>query len=953
MKHKEVEFHMKKLTKRVMAFIMAMSMICVLVMSDTNLVQAETVYVDRKADVVFVIDATGSMGSYITSVKENLTNFISQINGDDIDVRVKFVIYRDITCDEDTTNSSWYTDADAAINYLQAVKASGGGDGPETMLDGVGQLFSSEFGFRSDAIKFCITLTDADTKIDNTMGYTCEEELAQKLVDQAINSSVITHTSYFDIYENFVSKDGGVLADISGDYSVVLKDLADSIVEGVKNMVVHEIYPTTGIVKKANKVTVKATGLNFDKNFKVTLGGKSVGNLKQTDTGFEFTTPTTLALGSYDICVINGTGATNKSIGKYTYVSSESDIGYKVLKINPATGQKGQKVLVKVTVDKLTYKDDFSVTVGGETADVQEKESGYFTFYVPTTLEVGTYDIVATNGTDKKIGKYIVTERTTPVLPDVTSLSPNTTVEGTAVQVSAKTSAKMTYGDDFAITVGGEEAALGYKGKTEFRFTPSVSLKAGTYDVELTNNGEKKVIGSFIVTAKEPEPVPRVIELTPDSTEEGKTVQVSAKTDIKMTYRDDYAITVGGKSATLGYKGKTEFRFTPPVDLSAGVYDIELTNNGVTTAIGTFTVIAKEPEPLPNITLTNTTVEEGKTVQVSAKTDIKMTYGTDYAITVGGETATLGYKGNTEFRFTPSATLAVGTHDIVMTNKGVTTTIGTFTVTAKEPEPLPNITLSITTAEEGTTVQISAKPDIKMTYGADYAITVGGEAATLGYKGKTEFRFTPSATLPVGTHDVVLTNNGETRTIGSFTVTAKKPEPLPNITLTNTTVVEGKTVQVSAKPDTKMTYGTDYAITVGGEAATLGYKGKTEFRFTPSATLPVGTHDIVLTNNGVTRTIGSFIVTAKPPVTLPNMTLSYTTTKVGTTVQVSVKTDAAMTYGSDYAITVGGQPATLGYKGKKEFRFTPSATLPVGTHDIVITDNGVTKTIGTFTVTAK
>ena len=66
----------------------------------------DVVYVDRKANAVFVIDATGSMGSCIESVKTNLSEFIRLLDEDGVDVRTRFVVYRDITCGEKTETSS-------------------------------------------------------------------------------------------------------------------------------------------------------------------------------------------------------------------------------------------------------------------------------------------------------------------------------------------------------------------------------------------------------------------------------------------------------------------------------------------------------------------------------------------------------------------------------------------------------------------------------------------------------------------------------------------------------------------------------------------------------------------------------------------------------------------------------------------------------------------------------
>ena len=941
---------MKRLNRKrkIISYIMTMSIIFTMLLSNANAAKAETVYVDRKADVVFVIDATGSMGSYISSVKTNLTNFISTINGEGIDVRVRFVVYRDITCSEETVKSSWYTSSADAIAYLNDVKATGGGDGPETILDGIGQLFTSDFGYRTDAAKFCISLTDASTKMDNTLGYTCEEEVTNKLIENAINSSIITRTAHFDTYENFVSKDGGVLADIAGDYSVVLKKLADTVINGVDNMVIHEIYPTEGLVNQANKVSVRATGLNFDSEFKVTLGGEDVTDLKKTDTGFEFTTPTDLDLGSYDICVTNGTGETPKTIGQYTYVSENSDIGYKVLKIEPATGKAGEEVLVKVTVDKITYKDDFSVTVGGKTAEVQHKESDYFTFKVPITLNGGTYDIVATNGTDKKIGKFVVTSSgsSSSSLLVITDIVNNKTKEGTAVTVSVFYTG--TLSDTYSITVGDKEADLGEKTSSKFKFTPSTDLTAGVYDIVLTNGGVIQKIGKFTVTAKAPVKPFIVTDVVNNRTKEGKTATVSVF--YTGTLPDDYSITVGGKDAALGEKTSSKFKFTPSIDLTADVYDIILTYDGEEKTIGKFTVTGN-PGPVLVITdVVNNKTKEGSTAEVSVFYTGTLNDG--YTVIVGGEEADLGEKTSSKFKFTPSVDLAAGEYDMVLTTKeGKTQTIGKFTVTGNPIKPLIITDVVNNKTKEGGKAEVSVFYTGTLNNG--YKVEVGGEEADLGEKTSSKFKFTPSVDLAEGVYDIVLTTKeGKTQTIGKFTVTAKDPvKPIAITDIVNNKTKEGTAVTVTAFYTGTLNNG--YKVTVGGKNAPSVEKTNNKFRFTPSADLAAGEYDMVLTTKeGKTQTIGKFTVTAKKPVKPLVITdVVNTKAKAGKTAVVSVFYTGTLADGS-YTVTVGGQAATLGKKIKTKFQFTSPSKLAVGKHDIILTTGGVSKKIGTFTVTA-
>lgn len=96
------------------------------------------------ADIVFLLDATGSMGPCINAVKKNITTFVQTLttatpNGGAVvkDWRAKIMGYRDLD----------YTDVPAIVDnpfvntvaeleaQLNALTAEGGGDEPETLLE--------------------------------------------------------------------------------------------------------------------------------------------------------------------------------------------------------------------------------------------------------------------------------------------------------------------------------------------------------------------------------------------------------------------------------------------------------------------------------------------------------------------------------------------------------------------------------------------------------------------------------------------------------------------------------------------------------------------------------------------------------------------------------------------------------------------------------------------------
>ncbi|MBR0147493.1 MAG: VWA domain-containing protein, partial [Eubacterium sp.] len=98
--------------------------------------------IEGSADIVFVIDSTGSMYEYITSVKQNLTSFVQALNSRKVTLKMSVIEFRDIEVDgPDSTiyyefdGSHWTSDADKVIRVFDSIQVDGGGDEPETPLD--------------------------------------------------------------------------------------------------------------------------------------------------------------------------------------------------------------------------------------------------------------------------------------------------------------------------------------------------------------------------------------------------------------------------------------------------------------------------------------------------------------------------------------------------------------------------------------------------------------------------------------------------------------------------------------------------------------------------------------------------------------------------------------------------------------------------------------------------
>jgi len=104
--------------------------------------ETEEPEVPPKLDLVFVIDTTGSMSDEIREVKMHIKNIIEEIeNGEPKpDIMIGFVVYRDYKDEENeylTKKFDLTTDIEAAKQFLDELKASGGGDYKETVTIGL------------------------------------------------------------------------------------------------------------------------------------------------------------------------------------------------------------------------------------------------------------------------------------------------------------------------------------------------------------------------------------------------------------------------------------------------------------------------------------------------------------------------------------------------------------------------------------------------------------------------------------------------------------------------------------------------------------------------------------------------------------------------------------------------------------------------------------------------
>ena len=141
------------------------------------------------ADIVFVVDISGSMAPCIDALRQNIDTFVASLSSGDAnnaapvkDWRAKVVGYRDIEC-ADSEGLPWIVDNvfvrdQAELKaQLAGLQANGGGDEPESLLDTLYKVAAMEatakgaqtvepgkWRYRSDAARVVVVFTDASFK---------------------------------------------------------------------------------------------------------------------------------------------------------------------------------------------------------------------------------------------------------------------------------------------------------------------------------------------------------------------------------------------------------------------------------------------------------------------------------------------------------------------------------------------------------------------------------------------------------------------------------------------------------------------------------------------------------------------------------------------------------------------------------------------------------------------
>lgn len=115
----------------------------------------------KSLDMMFIIDCTGSMGSWIETCKKEIKAIIDCVRNQhfNIKIRISIVAYRDHCDGTDISEVFSFSDDIAACqNFLKKLRASGGGDLPEDVAGGFENALKQNWQAKS---KYAIFIADA------------------------------------------------------------------------------------------------------------------------------------------------------------------------------------------------------------------------------------------------------------------------------------------------------------------------------------------------------------------------------------------------------------------------------------------------------------------------------------------------------------------------------------------------------------------------------------------------------------------------------------------------------------------------------------------------------------------------------------------------------------------------------------------------------------------------
>ena len=175
----------------------------------------------NQADIIFVLDVTGSMAEEINGVKNNIVEFADSLSNNDIDFRLGMVTFLDKV--ENVYN--FISDVQQFKQYVSQQYAHGGGGYAENSLDAL--VEATQFDFRPSANRVIIWITDASYHINNSYTQFTINDVVNAMLEKSIVTDCIGNKNeQTAFYDPIVIPTGGEFYDITGNFQDILLDIS-------------------------------------------------------------------------------------------------------------------------------------------------------------------------------------------------------------------------------------------------------------------------------------------------------------------------------------------------------------------------------------------------------------------------------------------------------------------------------------------------------------------------------------------------------------------------------------------------------------------------------------------------------------------------------------------------------------------------------------------------------
>ncbi|MFH1422463.1 MAG: VWA domain-containing protein [Planctomycetota bacterium] len=153
-------------------------------------------------EVVFVLDTTGSMGGLIEGAKQKIWSIVNKIAGGKPTptIKIGLVAYRDLGDEYVTKVTDLSEDLDAIFKTLKSFCASGGGDTPESVNQGLNEAVTKiKWSLDKKTLKIIFLVGDCPPHMDyqNDVKYqeTCKDAVTKEIIINTVQCGNISDTA--------------------------------------------------------------------------------------------------------------------------------------------------------------------------------------------------------------------------------------------------------------------------------------------------------------------------------------------------------------------------------------------------------------------------------------------------------------------------------------------------------------------------------------------------------------------------------------------------------------------------------------------------------------------------------------------------------------------------------------------------------------------------------------